>query len=93
MPGHANIWPDLLVGMYDAARRKEIELVWKAQTRLNELMTLRTRAPIYISKAVAQALGLMGDTVVAPLPRLSAEEARQCVAAHPAIGQPLARKL
>ena len=37
----------------------------------------------------AQALGLMGDTVSAPLPRLSPEEARQCVAAHAALGLPL----
>ncbi len=89
VPGHANIWPDLLVGMYDAARRNEIEPVWQAQARLNDLMALRARAPIYTFKAVAQALGLMGDTVAAPLPRLSGEEARQCVAAHAAIGLPL----
>jgi 4-hydroxy-tetrahydrodipicolinate synthase len=89
VPGHANIWPDLLVGMYDAAQRKEMEPVWQAQGRVNELMALRARAPIYTFKAVAQALGLMGDTVAAPLPRLGAEEARQCVAAHAAIGLPL----
>ncbi len=89
VPGHANIWPDLLVGMYDAARRNEIEPVWQAQARLNDLMALRARAPIYTFKAVAQALGLMGDTVTAPLPRLSTEEARQCVAAHRAIGLPV----
>jgi 4-hydroxy-tetrahydrodipicolinate synthase len=89
VPGHANIWPDLLVQMYDAALRKELAPVWHAQARLNELMTLRARAPIHTFKVVAQALGLMGDTVVAPLPRLSAEEARQCVTAHRAIGLPV----
>jgi 4-hydroxy-tetrahydrodipicolinate synthase len=89
VPGHANIWPDLLVGMYNAACRKEMGPVWQAQTRLNDLMALRARAPIYTFKAVAQALGLMGDTVAAPLPRLSPEEARQCVAAHAALGLPL----
>lgn len=30
VPGHANIWPDLLAEMYDAARRKEIGPVWQA---------------------------------------------------------------
>ena len=92
VPGHANIWPDLLVGMYDAALRKEPGPVWNAQARLNELMTLRARAPFHTFKVVAQALGLMGDTVVAPLPRLTAEEARQCVAAHAAIGLPFGLK-
>jgi 4-hydroxy-tetrahydrodipicolinate synthase len=89
VPGHANIWPDLLVEMYDAARRNEMGPVWGAQARLNDLMALRARAPIHTFKVVAQALGLMGDTVAAPLPRLSAEEARQCVAAHAAVGLPL----
>lgn len=92
VPGHANIWPDLLVGMYDAARRNDMESVWRAQAHLNDLMALRARAPIYTFKAVAQALGLMGDTVASPLPRLSPDEARQCVAAHAAIGLPLDRK-
>ena len=89
VPGHANIWPDLLVGMYEAALRKETAAVWTAQARLNELMTLRARAPIHTFKVIAQALGLMGDIVAAPLPRLNAEEARQCIAAHAAIGVPL----
>jgi 4-hydroxy-tetrahydrodipicolinate synthase len=89
VPGHANIWPDLLVGMYEAALRKETAAVWTAQARLNELMTLRARAPIHTFKVIAQAVGLMGDIVATPLPRLSAEEARECVAAHAAIGVPL----
>jgi len=89
VPGHANVWPDLLVGMYDAARRHEVAAVFSAQAQLNALITLRARAPIHTFKVVAQALGLMGDTVAAPLPRLGPEEARQCVAAHAAIGVPL----
>jgi 4-hydroxy-tetrahydrodipicolinate synthase len=89
VPGHANIWPDLLVGMYDAALRKDLPPVWAAQARLNELMTLRARAPIHTFKVVAQALGLMGDTVAAPLHRLTTAEAEQCVAAHKAIGLPV----
>ena len=89
VPGHANIWPDLLVGMYDAALRKETAAVWTAQARLNELMILRARAPIHTFKVIAHALGLMSDSITAPLPRLTAEEARQCVAAHAAIGLPL----
>jgi 4-hydroxy-tetrahydrodipicolinate synthase len=89
VPGHANIWPDLLVGMYEAARRQETAAVWTAQARLNELMTLRARAPLHTFKVVAHALGLMGDILAAPLPRLSAEEARQCIAAHVAAGLPI----
>lgn len=89
VPGHANIWPGLLAGMYAAAHRKQPEEVWGAQARLNELLALRGRAAIHTYKVIAQALGLMGDTVAAPLPRLSAEEARQCVAAHAAIGLPI----
>ena len=90
VPGHANVCPDLLVGMYEAAQRKDPAAVWAGQARLNELLCLRGRAPIHTYKVLAQALGLMGDTVVTPLPRLGAEEARQCVAAHRAIGLTLA---
>ncbi len=91
VPGHANVWPELLVGMYDAAQRKEAAAVWSAQARLNELLALRGRAAIHTYKVLAQALGLMGDTVATPLPRLSGEEAKQCLAAHAAIGLPLSR--
>ncbi len=86
VPGHANVCPELLVTMYNAAQRKDAAAVWAAQARLNELLHLRGRAAIHTFKVVAQALGLMGDTVAAPLPRLGAEEARQCVAAHAAVG-------
>ncbi len=88
VPGHANIWPDLLVGMYDAAVRKELSPVWLAQARLNALMTLRAQAPIHTFKVIAQALGLMSDTVTSPLPRLGALEAQRCLAAHAEIGLP-----
>jgi len=89
VPGHANVCPDLLVGMYQAARRKEPEAVWQAQARLNQLMALLAPAPQHTFKLLAQALGLMGDTVASPLPRLSPEEARQRLAAHAALGLPL----
>jgi 4-hydroxy-tetrahydrodipicolinate synthase len=91
VPGHANVWPQLLVGMYQAAQRKETEAVWAAQAQLNALLALRGRAAIHTYKVIAQALGLMGDTVTTPLPRLGAEEAKQTLAAHAAIGLPLPR--
>ena len=91
VPGHANVWPELLVGMYEAAQRKETEAVWSAQARLNALMTLRGRAVIHTYKVIAQALGLMSDTVAAPLPRLSAEEAKQSLVAHMAVGLAIPR--
>jgi 4-hydroxy-tetrahydrodipicolinate synthase len=86
VPGHANVCPDLLVGMYEAAQRKDAAAVWAGQARLNELLRLRGRAPIHTYKVLAQALGLMGDTVATPLPRLGVEEVRQCLAAHSALG-------
>jgi 4-hydroxy-tetrahydrodipicolinate synthase len=86
VPGHANVCPDLLVGMYEAAQRKDAAAVWTRQDRLNELLRLRGRAPIHTYKVLAQAMGLMGDTIAAPLPRLGADEKRQCLAAHAAIG-------
>lgn len=89
VPGHANVWPGLLVGMYEAAQRKEMDAVWSAQGRLNELLALRGRAAIHTYKVIAQALGLMGDTVAAPLPRLGTEEAKQSVTAHVALGLPI----
>jgi len=89
VPGHANIWPQLMVGMYAAAQRKDAAAVWAAQARLNALLPLRAKAPIHTYKLVAQALGLMGDTVAAPLPRLSREEARECLAAHARLGVPI----
>jgi 4-hydroxy-tetrahydrodipicolinate synthase len=91
VPGHANVWPGLLVGMYEAALRKEIEVVSSAQARLNALLALRGRAAIHTYKVIAQALGLMGDTVASPLPRLSVEEAKQTVVAHAALGLPIPR--
>ena len=91
VPGHANVWPRLMVGMYEAAQRKEVEAVWSAQARLNTLLALRGRAVVHTYKVLAQALGLMSDTVAAPLPRLTAEEAKQTLAAHAAAGLPLAR--
>ena len=91
VPGHANVWPKLLVGMYEAAQRKEIEAVWSAQARLNALLALRGRAAIHTYKVLAQALGLMTDTVAAPLPRLTADEAKQSLVAHAAVGLPLPR--
>jgi 4-hydroxy-tetrahydrodipicolinate synthase len=90
VPGHANIWPELLVGMYAAARRSDLPAVWEAQARLNQLMALRAKAPIHTYKVVAQALGLMGDTVAAPIHRLGRDEASNCLAAHAALGLRLA---
>ncbi len=53
---------------------------------MNELLRLRGRAPIHTYKVLAQGMGLMGDTVATPLPRLTTDEMRQCMAAHMAIG-------
>jgi len=89
VPGHGNIWPKFMVGMYDAAQRKDAAAVWAAQAKLNELLALRAKAPIHVYKLVAQALGLMGDTVASPLPRLSPEEARTCLADHAKAGVPI----
>jgi hypothetical protein len=63
--------------------------VWAAQARVNDLMGLRAKAPIHTYKVIAQALGLTGDTVAAPLPRLNPEEARLCRAAHARMGLPI----
>ena len=89
VPGHANVCPELLVEMYAAAQRQDAAAVWAAQARLNDLMCLRAKAPIHTYKVIAQALGLMGDTVAAPLPRLSPEEVRQTRAAHARLGVPI----
>lgn len=89
VPGHANVCPDLLLAMYAAAQRQDAAAVWTAQARLNELLRLRGRAPIHTFKVLAKAMGLMGDTVAAPLPRLGTEEVRQCLEAHAAAGLPL----
>ncbi len=88
VPGHANVCPDLLVGMYGAAQRKDAAAVWAGQERVNDLLRLRGRAAIHTYKVLAQAMGLMGDTVATPLPRLGADEKRQCLAAHAALGLP-----
>jgi 4-hydroxy-tetrahydrodipicolinate synthase len=89
VPGHANICPELLVGLYAAARRQDAAAVWAAQARVNDLMCIRAKAPIHTYKVIAQALGLMGDTVAAPLPRLNPEEARLSRVAHARLGFPI----
>lgn len=89
VPGHANICPEFLVQMYAAAQRQDAAAVWAAQAQVNDLIGLRAKAPIHTYKVIAQALGLMGDTVTAPLPRLSPDEARQCRVAHARLGFPI----
>ena len=71
--------------MYEAAQRGDVVAVWAAQARLNALLRLRGRAPIHTYKVLAQEMGLMGDTVASPLPRMTRTETRQCLAAHGAL--------
>lgn len=86
VPGHANMWPELLLEMQQAAKAGNIEAVWASQSRLNGLLQLRGRAMIHTYKVVAKAMGLMGEHVASPLPRLSPSEAEACVASHAAAG-------
>jgi 4-hydroxy-tetrahydrodipicolinate synthase len=89
VPGHANVYPQLLAELVASGRRGDVAATMACQARLDALMRLRGRAAIHTFKIVLKAMGLTGDTVCSPLPRLAPPEAEKFLAASVAAGLPL----
>jgi 4-hydroxy-tetrahydrodipicolinate synthase len=86
VPGHANIYPRLCADLIAATRRGEVAEAFRLQARFDALGRLEERVWLHGMKVVLKALGIMDDHVTLPLPRLSAEQAEQLLAANVAMG-------
>jgi 4-hydroxy-tetrahydrodipicolinate synthase len=86
IPGHANVCPELLVQLCNAARSGRMDEALAKQAQLDRLLAIRGRAVLHANKLVASRLGLMQDNVTRPLPRLSAAEAEMFLRATAAAG-------
>ena len=92
VPGHANIWPRLLVDLMKAAKEKEYETLFALQNRLDKLMRLRGRAPNHTYKLITSTMGLTQEHVSSPLPMLTSEEADRFIKANIELGMPITRQ-
>jgi 4-hydroxy-tetrahydrodipicolinate synthase len=89
VPGHANVWPQLLRDLMAAGRRGDMEAALSCQAQLDKLVRLRGRASTHTFKIVTKYLGLTEDHVSAPLQKLGPEEASRFIDASIAGGLPL----
>ncbi len=90
VPGHANVWPGLLVGLVAAARRGDTAAAMSDQARLDTLIRLRGRATVHTFKVIAKALGLIAcDHVASPQPQMNDEEVQTLIRGCAAAGLPL----
>lgn len=90
VPGHANVWPQLLVELMAAAQKGDMSAAFACQARLDRVVRLRGRAIVHTFKTLAKARGLIdGDHMVSPAPRLSAAEADTLLHASVAAGLPI----
>lgn len=90
VPGHANVWPQLLVELMAAAQKGDMSAAFAFQARLDRVVRLRGRAIVHTFKTLAKARGLIdGDHMVSPAPRLSAAEADTLLHASVAAGLPI----
>ena len=75
VPGHANVWPQLLIELMASARKGDMSAAFACQARLDRAVRLRGRAVVHTFKAIAKAQGLIsGDYMASPAPRLSTAE-------------------
>lgn len=91
VPGHANVWPRLVVDLMKAGKEKDWPALFKLQNTLDKLVKLRGRAPNYTYKIVTKAMGLTQDYVSTPLPVLTPEETDRFIKASIELGVPIPR--
>ncbi len=89
VPGHANVYPELLVDLVAAGRKGDVAATMACQARLDALARLRGRAAAHSYKVILKARGVMEDYVASPLPRFSPQEAERFIAANVAAGLPM----
>jgi 4-hydroxy-tetrahydrodipicolinate synthase len=88
IPGFANAHPRLLADMYAAHERGDAAGVLRCQAQVDRFLRIRGRASLHCTKLLAEHLGLCQSHVTAPLPRMTAEEARKYIDACLAAGFP-----
>lgn len=89
VPGHANVWPRLVVDLMKAGKEKDYKTLFALQNTLDKLVRLRGRAPNYTYKVVTKAMGLTEDHVSSPLPMLTAEETDTFIKTSIELGVPI----
>jgi len=89
VPGHGNVYPQLLVELTAAGRKGDIATTMACQARLDRLIRMRGRAPQYTFKIVLKAMGLTEDYIASPLPRLKPEEVDRFLTASIKAGLPI----
>jgi 4-hydroxy-tetrahydrodipicolinate synthase len=88
VPGHANVWPKLVVDLMKAGKEKDFKTLFALQNTLDKLVKLRGRAPNYTYKIVTKAMGLTEDYVSTPLPVLTPEETEKFIKSSIEMGVP-----
>lgn len=89
VPGHANVWPRLIVDLMKAGKERDWPTLFALQNTLDKLVRLRGRAPNHTYKLVTKAMGLTEEYVSTPLPMLTPEEADKFIKASIKLGVPL----
>ncbi len=89
VPGEANIFPRLLADLAAAVRRGDLATAYYCESRVYHCLPVQGWVGIHALKYLGKAMGLMGDTVSCPLPRLTAQEAERVLAAGRAAGLPI----
>ncbi|HEX2987812.1 MAG TPA: dihydrodipicolinate synthase family protein, partial [Chloroflexota bacterium] len=92
VPGHANVWPKLVVDLMKAGKERDFKAAFALQNTLDKLVTLRGRAPAYTYKIVTKALGLTDEYVSTPLPMLTPEETDAFIKTSIELGVPIPRE-
>ncbi len=89
VPGHANVWPRLIVDVMKAGRERDWPRLFELQNMLDKLVRLRGRAPNHTYKLVTKAMGLTEEYVSTPLPVLTPEESEKFMKASIELGVPM----
>ncbi len=92
VPGHANVWPKLVVDLMKAGKEKDFKTLFALQNTLDKLVKLRGRAPNYTYKIVTKAMGLTDEYVSTPLPTLTPEETEKFIKTSIELGVPIPKK-
>lgn len=89
VPGESNIFIHVVADLVAAVKRGDLATAFNCEEKLFHCLPVPGWACIHTLKFLGKAMGLMGDTVSCPLPRLTAQEAERVMAVGRAAGLPL----
>jgi len=89
VPGEANIFPHLLAKLVAAVKAGDLATAYSCEAKVFRTMPVGGWLGVHALKLLGKAMGLMGDTVSLPMPRLSPAQAELVMAAGRAAGLPL----